>query len=247
MSDFQSGSATDTVGTELVSVDPAVFEAKMRAYRREKRMDALQDCRKYATGLVAWIGDGAHDQLDDRQQKNWDRKVSSPGREMDLATRAVVRVIAAEERLDEDAETRAARIAKEQAERAEARKAQIPTETEIRKTAIRRTVAGIYRDAEPNLSWIDRELDLEELFAEFEEDDGEDPVETVARLCARLGYAPEPQELPDGSTETPEEAKERTLTLARDYYDSYAAANGNRVEPVEEEVPPPARAQGPPG
>jgi hypothetical protein len=240
--------AANPVETGFAPDEAAVIEERMRKSRRDHRMWVLQNARQAAAGLVTWIADGVHDRLDDDQQKNWDRKVADPARSMDLATRALVRVVAAEERLDEDAETRAARIAAEQAKRAEALRHRAIDQAETRKKTIRRTMTGILRDAEPDLDWVERELQLEDLFEDFE-DDGQDPVEAVARLCARLGYAPEPEELPDGSTETPQEAQGRTMALARAYYDSFAAANGNRVDPPpEEEAPaPPARAQGPPG
>jgi hypothetical protein len=232
----------------------AAVEKRMRDTRRDWRIWALQQARMTAGEMVTWVADGAHNRLDDDQQMQWDRKVGDPTRAMDLATRALVRVVMAEERLDEDAETRAARLAAEQEKKVEAEAARLREIAEQprteKKALIRRTMAGILRDAEPDLSWTDREFDLDALFAEFE-DDGEDPVETVARLTAKLGFIPERMRLPDGREETLDEAKARTMALARDYWERFAAANGNTSgdsdQPAEEAPPPPARAQGPPG
>jgi hypothetical protein len=269
MNDFQSA-AGDTIaaghsnigdGTpsprDLGPGDEAIFEERMRKIRREKRMYVLQTASQTASAMITWIGDGAHDRLDEWQQKKWDRTVSDPARAMDWATKAVVRCVMAEERLDEDAETRDARRAAEAAERAnkarEAERQHAEDPITQKKTLIRRAVSDAYRDAEPDLSWFDRELNLDDLFADLDGDYDEDPVETVARLCARLGFMPEPERLPDGDMETLEQARARTVTLARDYFEASAfdltAANRNRLEgePAEEAPAPPARAQGPPG
>ena len=119
-------------------------------------------------------------------------KVTDPLASLANLNRAIVQITLAEDRFDETAEDRAARIKAE----AEARvRAGQDAERTLRRTENKRQVHGAIRAIALDYLRLprgDREDLFADLFREWEDEDAYDgdPAETVADACARLALTP---------------------------------------------------------
>jgi hypothetical protein len=248
---------------DAISADPGQDGEALRAgdsWREVHRVDRLRSvviAREACTALILRIERGMACQLPDREQSLFDMG-GDPHLALSRTITALGRMVVLEDRLDESAEQRTARLAAEAAEREKARLAEQARQNRRRMEAvlekkqahIRRAVAMAHRDAEPDMRPIDRVTKLDDLFGEFDDygDWDDDPVKIVADLCIQLGlHAP----LPKGSTPRPknkaeqaERARAYTLETAQCYLDW--TAESDPAEPGEPDTPPP-RSQGLPG
>jgi hypothetical protein len=227
-------------GADVEKIDVALVEA-----RRAARRDDLERSQTMTTAMIEHLAKGlsgllcgaAHDSVE---------KLKDPFLAINRMQRELRRIIALAERLEEDDFERAERLAAEKAKAAKAaREAEIRREVDAefkakqdKKDAIHKAVRAAAEDA-----WDDDDADtatsddgdddddedgdrlenlLDDLFDDYdtyESYDG-DPVEIVAKLCARLGLKPEP----DPSAEPAAEGADltivhqaRALELAMDY------------------------------
>jgi hypothetical protein len=177
----------------------AVSEAELRAARRARRLESLERVRLAAEEMALHLADGVAGRLPEDAQEVF-AKIRDPHLAFSRAERAVRRLAALEDRLDEDAETRAARIAAERAAQAaaDARAAALRAEDAARaperakKHAIRRAMRRVLRDADPETEYLDREVLLNDLFDDYESYDNYagDTAEIVAKLCSALNLVP---------------------------------------------------------
>ena len=167
---------------------------------------------------------------------NWKReafeKVSDPVASLANLNRAIVQITLAEDRFDESAEDRAARIkaeaeARVKAEQAAAREHDY-TAGQIRRTETKRQVQGAIRAITLDyirLPYGDREKLFDDLFRELEANDAYDgdPAETIADVCHRLAIVP--KIVPDAEIKTPDGTidlmgrRKRLRAFARTYLD----------------------------
>ncbi len=246
-------SAAGAASTEYGQDAEAAADARASEIRRGWRRLALESARGICLEALTRLNNGTACKLPYDEQEAFER-VKDPYLAMDRLTRSLCRVVAMEERLDESAEARAERLAKEQAEREKAaREAQAWAEGEperTKKTVIRRTVRNVHRDAEPDLDRWEREDILNEAFSDYEdfEDYGGDPVEIILRICTQLGLGPVAKDQPNGKPEKPEQTKARAEAYVREYLADIVpdgAANGNTAAP---QIPAPqAKGRSPPG
>jgi hypothetical protein len=187
---------------------------------------------------------------------NWKReafeKVTDPVASLANLNRAIVQITLAEDRFDESAEDRAARIkaeaeAKVRAEQAAAAERDY-TAHQIRKAENKRNVQNAVRAITLDyvtLPYGDREKLFDDLFQELEANDAydADPAETVANICSRLAIVrrivpPTEVRTPDGKTDLAAR-KARVVAFAQTYLDLMKPAG-----PTDE--PHFAQGQGPP-
>jgi hypothetical protein len=218
----------------------------VREARRGRRLESLERVRLAAEEMALHLADGVAGRLPEHEQEVF-AKIRDPHLAFSRAERAVRRIAALEDRLDEDAETRAARIAAERAAQAaaDARAAAARAEEaaqapeRAKKRAIRRAMRRVLRDTDPETEYLDREVLLNDLFDDYEsyDDYAGDPAEIVAKLCSELGFVPlcgedrfaspddENDDDDDGVDDNedgedpppPETIRARALTLARAY------------------------------
>ena len=189
-------------------------------------------------------------------------KITDPVASLANLNRAIVQITLAEDRFDESAEERTARIkaeaeAKVRAEQAAAAERDYAAH-QIRKAENRRNVQNAVRAITLDyitLPYPDREKLFADLFRELEDNDGYDgdPAEAVADIVARLAIVP--RIVPDAEIRTPDgqvdlaARKARVLAFARKYLDlmkpAYVADDRDDSGIADPSVPP-ARAQGPP-
>jgi hypothetical protein len=179
-------------------------------------------------------------------------KVNDPIASLANLNRAIVQITLAEDRFDESAEDRAARIKAEAEARVRAEQAAAKehdyTAGQIRRAENKRQAHGAIRAIA--LDYIrlpsgDREDLLDSLFDIWEAEDAyaADPAETVADACAQLALTP--RIVPDAEIQTPDgkidpvARKTRLVTFARTYIDLM------RSEPPVDDGDF-AQAQGPP-
>jgi hypothetical protein len=240
-------------------VPPIDEAARARQARREERLGDLRKVRRctglaiehiahYIAGHASW------------EQADPSVKLRDLTNALGRLDKEVRQIVALEERIDEDAETRAARIAEEKAKReAEARAEQRRLEMkpqEDKEELIRRAVKLAHRDAYPGLTRIEREDLLGDLFEDYEEfgDLSGPPVRIVADFCAVFAQDPEADltNIPDfaedygDETDPDEQQKIRWRSWAQNCLDHIA-----RIEAAVENPggPPPetaAQPQGPP-
>ncbi len=113
-------------------------------------------------------------------------RLTDPAAAVTKLSQSIRRIVALQDKLDQDDETRETRRKAEQA----ARRQQAATEAhEDKKETIRKAVRNIHRDAEPDQAMADREQLLDDLFRDYEDhfDYEGDPAEIVAQLCHELG------------------------------------------------------------
>ena len=185
-------------------------------------------------------------------------KVTDPVASLANLNRAIVQITLAEDRFDESAEERAARIKAEAEARVKAEQAAAAerdyTAGQIRKAEnkrhVRQAVRAITLDY-VRMPYGDLEKLRGDLFRDLEADgayDG-DPAETVADVCARLSLLP--RILPDAKIKTPDgkidliARKAHLLAFARTYLDLMTPADRDESDLAHPSVPP-AQAQGPP-
>jgi hypothetical protein len=239
---------------------PPIDEAALaRQARREERLGDLRKVRRCAGRAIEHVTDyiGEHATYGQTDPSIKLRELTSSLARLEKEFRQIV---ALEERIDEDAETRAARIAEEKARReADARAEQRRLEMkpqEDKEELIRRAVKLAHRDAYPGLTRIEREDLLGDLFEDYEEfgDLSGPPVRIVADFCAVFAQDPEADltNIPDfaedygDETDPDEQQKIRWRSWAQSCLDHIA-----RIEAAVENpgYPPPetaAQGQGPP-
>jgi hypothetical protein len=159
-------------------------------------------------------------------------KVTDPVASLANLNRAIVQITLAEDRFDESAEDRAARIKAEAEARVRAAEAaaaeQDYTARQIRRAENKRQTHGAIRAIALDyirLPRADREDLFADLFREWEEEDAYDgdPAQIVADACARLALTP--RIVPDAEIRTPDgeidllARKTRLLAFARTYLD----------------------------
>jgi len=200
--------------------DPGGEAAAAREERRERRLaalDAILDLNlAAAVRLSQYIGGG----LAEHDAQPFAR-LNDPCLALDRLTRSIGRIVALQERIDESAETREARLkaeraARDKAERDEqARREADTAEAELaeKKNTIRRAVREAHRDAFPDFERADREDLLDDLVREFEDHDDyeRDPAEIVAELCTELGLMPVPPAGSDDEWDRPDDYDEAAL------------------------------------
>jgi hypothetical protein len=226
-------------GADVEKIDVALVEA-----RRAARRDDLERSQTMTTAMIEHLAKGLSGLLCGDAHNSVVR-LNDPFLAINRMQRELRRIIALAERLDEDDFARARRLAGEKAEMekaardAERRQAAHAEFQELqdKKSAIHKAVTEAARDA-----WDDDDADaaqdadsdeddedgdrlenlLDDLFDDYDTCDSYDgdPVEIVAKLCARLGLKPEP----DPSAEPAAEGADltivhqaRALELAMDY------------------------------
>ena len=167
---------------------------------------------------------------------NWKReafeKVNDPIASLANLNRAIVQITLAEDRFDESAEERTARIkaeaeARVRAEQAAAREHDYAA-GQIRRIENKRQVQGAIRAItldHVRLPYGDREKLFGDLFRELDANDAydADPAETVANICHRFAIVP--KIVPDAEIQTPDgkidiiARKQRLVAFARKYID----------------------------
>lgn len=176
--------------------------------------------------------------------------------------RAIVQVTLAEDRFDESAEERAARIKAEAEARVRAEQAAAAAHSDAERTLRRaenkRQANGAIRAITLDyirLPYGDREKLFDDLFRELNANGAydADPAETVADICHRLAIVP--KIVPDAQIQTPDgkidlaARRKRLLAFARTYLDLMKPADpaDDRDEDgLSDPSVPPAQAQGPP-
>jgi len=197
---------------------------------------------------------------------SWKREafetVSDPIAALANLNRAIVQVTLAEDRFDESAEERAARIKAEAEARVRAEQAAAAAHSDAERTLRRaenkRQANGAIRAITLDyirLPYGDREKLFDDLFRELNANGAydADPAETVADICHRLAIVP--KIVPDAQIQTPDgkidlaARRKRLLAFARTYLDLMkpAAPSNDRDESdIAETSVASARAQGPP-
>ncbi len=227
-----------------------------RETRRKIRMESLERLRIAAEEMALRLNEGTACRLPPEQQADFAR-IKDPYLDFSRVALALRRIVAQQERLDEDAETRAARLAVEQAEREQMWQEQpawaddADPALNAKKKLIRRAVRNAHQDAVPGMAHWERMEQLDDLFDEYEQlDDYDgDPAEIVATLCAMLNLAPQVMPPKSGEDEKPAAAKARAVAFAQGYLDLLApqsAANRNQAGPAETPAPH-AKGRSPPG
>jgi hypothetical protein len=181
--------------------------AAEREARRMARLARLEGMREMGYEMACRLNDWVAGRLPEPECAAF-ADIKDPVLAFSRMTSTVRRIIALEERLDEDAETREARIAAEAAERARKiaaeKAAQEEAELEAqagtasepwlsrteKEVKVRLAVRDIHRAAEPDMDYRKREDLLDDLFLDYDETDyGYDrPLDDiVADLCEALG------------------------------------------------------------
>jgi hypothetical protein len=187
----------DQDGALAVGAGHAEEAERRRAMRREVRRRDLEIARIAALEAALTTTEYIAGRL-----PNWKlsvfEHVRDPIASLANLNRAVIQLTMAEDRFDESDGERAERVkaeaeAKVRAER-EAETARAYTEAQIRRAENKRQVQQTVRAvtiSSLKLPFASREKLLAELFAELEAEDvyGDDPAETVADVCVRLGIA----------------------------------------------------------
>jgi hypothetical protein len=190
-------------------------------------------------------------------------KITDPVASLANLNRAIVQITLAEDRFEESAEERAARIKAEAEAKARAEQAAAAerdyTAHQIRraenKRHVQQAVRAITLDHLRLPSYADWGELCADLFRELEADDAYDgdPAETVADVCLRLSLTP--RILPGVEIKTPDgkidvaARKQHLLAFARNYLalmKPAAPADDRDESELADPSVPPARAQGPP-
>jgi hypothetical protein len=243
--------------TETVSAatrdDDAYFEA---AQKRKRLSMELEMVRTACAEMMARLAEGIGCRLPYDQQQQFER-LNDPYLAANRMSEAYSRIVMLEMRVHEDAETKARRLAEEQAKREKAAQAEerrkaepAPPAIDEKEDLIRRAVGYAHYRAFPKLDFEEREDLLGEILDEFEEYAGYagDPIDIVTTFCGNFAR----DEDSDLSNITAFEAKigepadkeERLRRQCR----AWAAACVERFLPKRtiEALTPPELAQGPP-
>ena len=200
------------------------------------------------------------------RRPSWKReafeRVSDPIASLANLNRAIVQVTLAEDRFDETAEDRAARIKAEAEARVRAEQAALTARSDaermLRRAENKRQAQGAIRAITLDyirLPYTNREELFANLFRELEADGAydADPAETVADVCHRLALTQ--KIVPDAELKTADgeidliSRRKRLLAFARTYLDLMKPADpedGGDEAGLADPSAPPAHAQGPP-
>jgi hypothetical protein len=187
-----------------------------REARRERRLNHLEILRNIGMEMAAALGHATMGRTEYNIQAF--AKTHDPALAYTRITLAIRRIVALEDRLDEDARTRAARIAEEQAE--ETRKAARES-LNAEKRIVRRAVREAVREADADLDRDRREKLLDDLFSDYDDYNHGTLAQVVAGICTDLGIVPDmtlwehaPKE---GEQPDPVKLKALTLEMAEEY------------------------------
>ena len=186
-------------------------------------------------------------------------KVTDPIAALANLNRAIVQITLAEDRFDECAEARAARIkAEAEAKIRTEQAARADAERTLRRAENKRQAHGAIRAIALDYIHLprgDREDLLANMFGIWEAEDAydADPAETVADACAQLALTPRivadaEIRTPDGQID-PAARRKRLLAVARNYIALIKPADQGDDDDengLSDPAAPPARAQGPP-
>jgi len=216
-----------------------------REERRLRRIAVLEQVCDLNVRAAERLGKYIGGELSEFESQPFAR-LADPFTALTRLSQSIRRIVALQERLDEDDETREKRLKAERAEReraiqareAERRREAAADAYEDKKETIRRAVRNSHRDAEPDMALADRESLLDDLFRDYEDhfDYSGDPARIVAELCAEVGlkYVPPEDEDDDDGASPEDRAKAGRLRLAEDYLNALrpsepprAAANGH--------------------
>jgi len=215
-----------------------------REERRLRRIAVLEQVCDINVRAAERLGKYIGGELSEIESQPFAR-LADPFTALTRLSQSIRRIVALQERLDEDDETREKRLKAEraareraiQAQAAERRRQAGQDEFEEKKDTIRQAIRNAYRDINPNVALADRESLLDDLFRDYEDHfnyEG-DAVEIVAELCGELGIGYLDDE-DDGDVDlSPEErAKASAIRFAEDYMNALrppdpprAAANGH--------------------
>jgi hypothetical protein len=178
--------------TETVSAatrdDDAYFEA---AQKRKRLARELEMVRTACAEMMARLAEGTGCRLPYDQQQQFER-LNDPYLAANRMSEAYSRIVMLEMRVHEDAETKAKRLAEEQAKREKAAQAEerrkaepAPPAISEKEDLVRRAVGYAHYQAFPRLGFEEREDLLGEILDEFEEYAGYDgdPIDLVAGFC----------------------------------------------------------------
>jgi len=244
----------DMDGAIAVGAGHADEAERRRAMRREVRRRDLEIARIAALEATLLTTEYVAGRL-----PNWKRDafehVRDPIASLANLNRALIQLTMAEDRFDESDAERIERVkaeaeAKVRADR-EAETARADTEAQIRRAENRRQVQQTVRAvtiSSLKLPFASREKLLAELFAELEAEDvyGDDPAETVADVCVRLGIAA------NADLKPILERRAALAALARTHIETLRGSHplGDEDEPTSDEAlaafAHAAKAQGPP-
>ena len=174
-----------------------------REARRQQRIAVLEEICDVTVQAVRRLGKYIGGELSEVESEPFAR-LNDPCTALTRLTQSVRRIVALQERLDEDDETREKRLKAERAEReraiqareVERRRAAGRDAFEEEKEAIRRAVRKAHRDVYPDETLADREDLLDDLFRDYEDHfnyEG-DPVQIVTELCAELDIEYDPSD-----------------------------------------------------
>jgi hypothetical protein len=244
--------------TETVSAatrDDAYFEA---AQKRKRLTMELEMVRTACAEMMARLAEGIGCRLPYDQQQQFER-LNDPYLAVNRMSEAYSRIVMLEMRVHEDAETKAKRLAEQEAKREQAAQAEerrkaepapTPPVIDEKEDLVRRAVGYAHYRAFPKIDFETREDLLGAILDEFEEYAGYegDPIDLVAGFCrdfardedADLSNIPafEPK------IGEPADAEERLRQRCR----AWAAACLERFLPKRtvDALAPPELAQGPP-
>ena len=204
-----------------------------REERRLRRIAVLEQVCDITVQAVERLGKYINAELSEIESEPFAR-LADPCTALTRLTQSVRRIVALQERLDEDDETREKRLKAERAEReraiqareVERRRAAGRDAFEEKKEAIRRAVRKAHRDVYPDETLADREHLLDDLFRDYEDHfnyEG-DPVQIVTELCAELDIEYDPNDFEGGATDPVDPAGGESFP---DPLAPRAAANGH--------------------
>jgi hypothetical protein len=215
-----------TIGLD---VDGPEFVGNSREARRARRLRDLEIGRVMAMNMMARLEMGSAGQLFGDAQAIVEK--INPYSAMTQMMQAVRRGVALEERIDEDPEDKAARLAKESAARDRAAKAVAAPPLRSKTKAVRRAVRSASYDMDTELDREEREDLLDDLFDDYDEDEdfSGDTVEIVMQLCCdfadRLGVLNPIEQagiLDSPANTTPEQRHAIMRAVAEGYIDRIA-------------------------
>jgi hypothetical protein len=187
-----------------------------REARRERRLNHLEILRNIGMEMAAALGHATVGRTEYNIQAF--AKTHDPALAYTRIALALRRIVALEDRLDEDARTRAIRLKEER--EAEARKAARES-LNAEKRIVRRAVREAFREATPDLDRDRREKLLDDLFRDYDDYNHGTLAQVVAGICTDLGVVPDMtlwEHAPaEGEEPDPVKLKALTLEMAEEY------------------------------
>ncbi len=246
--------AVEHAKTGLEAADPW----NTPAARRERRARAMERVRMKAIAVAESMADAMTGRISEDQYPLFGQ-IRDPVASFANLNRAIIQIAMYEDRLDESAEERGARLAAENAAREQAaRNAEAQrgyTKSQVRRadrrTHIQRAVREITIDCNPDLDCHEREDLLDELFLEYDFDEhaswDRNPAEIVHDLCTRLGFEFTPIDPAVRNEERdPADRRGDALKLAQHYLDATESHGDDERCGDDDDESPAAQAQGPP-